>query len=118
MLARYVIGIFCTSVAAYYLPVLLLAAVGNWINTLMDWTVNLSAIAVMMVLNCIGNKINRVLMLNLILAFALDIYGTDLTIRMWYLWGFAHSWQNYVWVNSVLPLNALFWLRYKKSADI
>ncbi len=82
------------------------------------WAVNTVCIIVLMAINTVGDRFGKVFLAGLVIAGLFDLYTIDLTVREWSIWGWRYSWQNFAVINSVLPLNAWLWLRYKKAADI
>ena len=84
----------------------------------MMWAANSIIVLFLVAVNALADRFSKALPVAVALAIIFDVYAVDLTIRNWDAWGLAGSWQNFVYTNAVVLLNAVLWLRYKKVASL
>lgn len=117
-LPRFALGLLISAFAAFYIPVLLLALVGTWINVLTQWLPNALCIIVLIVLNLIGNKTGKTFLTGFIFAMIIDCYAVSLSVRIYK----APDWQswlpNFLFINTAIPLNAYLLRQYKMKAGL
>ena len=117
---RLLIGVFICAVFAFYTPLLFLTLTGYFLNTVIGETwINLACVLALALVSLGANKIGRVLLCSVILAFAFDAYWTSLVVRMYS----AHDWLKYGWTNyfdvtAIFLLNGFLFRLYKKAAAL
>ncbi len=115
---RYAIGLVCCAVVAYYIPSIIIALTGLWVNNLTMLLPLLISATVLVVQNLIGNRLNKILICGLIFAGTIDC-GQAYSVAH-----YPHSfaWHVYLMLfffpTAACILNAWLFLRFKTAADL
>jgi len=109
------IGLVFSAVIGYYVPAILIALTGVWVNDLTMVIPLLLSVTVLIVQNLIGNHFNKILLTGIVLGVALDGYYLDFMLRTavnptWHDW-----WMVYFAPPASCILNAWLFLKFKKT---
>ena len=118
-LPRFVLGLFAVAAFSWYVPPLLVTlTTGAWKGGLGMWLANAIGISVLMAINLIANKFNRVLLVGAVCAVLVGCYEATLIARTMQ----ASSWQSWLLTLIVPPiiflLNGYLLSKYKRIARL
>ena len=114
----YVIGLIVCATIAYYLPLILIALTGVWVNNLTMMLQFVVFAAVLTITNLIGNRLSRIFLANAVMV------GLAISYESWYFaHGFNWSELSHNWMAFFLPvaaflLNAWLFLQFKAAAGL
>jgi hypothetical protein len=98
--AAFLIGLICSSFLAYYIPMVLVALTGRWINNLTMWLQTAIFMTAFMILNAITSKVGkRDWIVPVLAGTALTLYELSLVARGSRL----EDWPTW-WMMVALPL--------------
>ena len=115
---RFVAGLIFCAVVAYYIPLVLIALTGIWVNNLTMMMQLVICTALLIVLNLVGNRLDKVFLTNIVLAVIVDCYEAfDLTrTSNWSAW--HNCWMLFFFPTIACLLNAWLFLRFKAAAGL
>jgi hypothetical protein len=114
----FVIGLIVCASLAYYFPLILIALTGIWVNNLTMMLQFMVFVAILIITNCIGNRLRRIFLANAVMV------GLAISYEAWYYaHGFNWSELSRNWMVFFLPvaaflLNAWLFLRFKAAAGL
>jgi putative effector of murein hydrolase len=117
---RFWLGLFASAALAQFAPLVVFAAVGQWVNQVMAFVTLAVAILLWMLINLLGNKIKQVWLVNGLVAFALEMLTVWQMMHQYNnVWqGLAAWWTSLVGFAVVCALNAALFLHYKRIAEL
>ncbi len=112
---RFVAGLIFCAVVAYYIPLVLIALTGIWVNNLTMMVQLAVCTAFLIVLNLVGNRLNRVFLTNLVFVMIIDCYEVYDLARTsdWSAW--HNWWMLFFFPTAACLLNAWLFLRFKAA---
>lgn len=115
---RYAIGLISCAVAAYYIPSIIIALTGVWVNNLTVLNLLLISVAILIVQNLIGNYFKKILLVGIVFAVLSNIYAVVSMLRI-----AAHPtvhdwWMMFFFATTSYPLNAWLLLKFKAAANL
>lgn len=112
----FVIGLISSAVIGYYIPTIVIALTGVWVNSLYMLGPLLSFSAVLVVQNLIGNRLNRLLLVSLIFLAMFYCLGTYFIVSgNLGLAGWRHWWMALFQPTVACPLSAWLLLKFKEQ---
>ena len=117
---RFWVGLFACAILAHLAPVLVLVAVGKWVNEVLVFVVLAGMTLVLMLQNLLGNKLKQIWLVNSIAAFLYSAHTFRLMAQQAHniTQGLEAWWGSFLWVILACLLNAALFIRYKKMANL
>ena len=111
------IGLLCSAAVAYYIPMVIIALTGVWVNNLLDLKGAAASICILSVINAFAFKIQRPYVTNMSLvlcASAFIFYEMALSrpLQDWPLW-----WEVYFLLLAAGFLNPFTFIRFRRALD-
>lgn len=118
-LLRFILGLFACAAFAWYGPSLLITlTTGMWSGGLNMWAANVIGISILILINLIGNKLDRLLLTGAACALLLGIYEISFVMRLMTL-DMWRTWLPQILVPPIiLLLNSYLLNRYKEVAGL
>jgi amino acid transporter len=117
-IVQFILGIICVSSAAYFIPLLTLAVVAKWTCILLEWPLTIVSIVFLCILNIIGNKIDKTLLVGIVAIVIMDVYSIILTLAKGAGGGIMGFLLNLIFYDSVFILNSWLWIKYKEITNL
>ena len=114
-LPRFVVGLIACAIAAYYVPLILIALTGVWVNSLADAMQLLIVVMVLVIQNLIGNKLNQMLIVSAVFAVLVDGLELYILIRTSSSLVFHRDWMLFFLPTTAFFLNAWLLGQYKRA---
>ena len=112
----FAIGLVSSAVIGYYIPTIVIALTGIWVNSLFMLSHILPFSIVLVVQNLIGNKLNKLLLISIIFVVLFDSLGTYfIVIGNSGLAGWRHWWMVPFQPTVACPLSAWLLLKFKQQ---
>jgi hypothetical protein len=116
--SRFTIGLLTSAILGYYVPILLIAMTGRWVNALTD-LVGLGVAATILILqNLIGNRLKRIMSVGVSFAFFLSGLMFFLTLLSGRRWVFKDHWPDEFLPIVACLINAWLLARYKNVVNL
>jgi len=114
----FAIGLLSCAVVAYYIPLIIVALTGTWVNNLTMMDQLAVGVVILAGSNLIGNRVKRILLVGIVFAVLFNIYTVVLMLHM-----AAHPtvhdwWMAFFFPTAACLLNAWFFLRFKAAAGL
>ena len=116
--SRFIIGIFAAAILGYYVPSLLIAMTGRWVNALTDLFVLGAATIFLVLQNMIGNRLKRIMLVGFFFALLLDGLTVFATLMSGRQWTFKDHWTDEFLPTVACLLNAWLLIKYKRVVDL
>ncbi len=112
------IGLLFCAIIAYYVPLVLIALTGVWVNNLTMLLPLLIAVTVLVVQNLIGNKLSKLMPVAIAFAVVIDCAEAYLIARTSHSFDWRVCWMLFFLPTAACILNAWLLLRFKAAADL
>lgn len=117
-LSRFSLGLIICAILAYYIPMVLVALTGAWVNNLLMWNELAVGVAMLLAQNLIGNKVGRPMLVAIIFAVLIDCYYVQFFARISMPAAWKGAWKLFFVPTVGFPLNAYLLIRYKQLAGL
>jgi len=108
------IGLVYSAVVAYYVPSVIIALTGIWVNNLTMLVPFLMTATILIVQNLIGNRLNKVFLLGIVFAAILDCCQITVMFHTTDHPTWHNYWMTYFLLTTASLLNAGLFLQFKK----
>ncbi len=115
---RFAIGLLSCAVVAYYIPSIIIALTGVWVNNLTMINLLLISVAVLVLQNLVGNKVKRIFLVAVIFMIVFNAYATVLMLHMAANPTFHDWWMMFFFPTATCLLNAGMFLRFKAATGL
>ncbi len=112
------IGLIACASIAYYIPLIFIALTGVWVNNLTMADQLLVAIVFLIIQNLIGNRMNKIIIMGVVLAVVLDGFEAVslLHATSWSVW--QANWMTFFLPTVGCLLNAWLFQRFEAAAGL
>ena len=114
----FAIGLLGCALVAYYIPSILIALTGVWVNNLTMMDALLISMVVLIVQNLIGNRIKKILLVGIVFAVLFNLYAVVVMVHKTANPTFHDWWMMFFYPTVTYPLNAWLLLRFKVIAGL